>query len=125
MKRMCYYYKGHDQDVPFDIAMLARLELKRRPDGGFYVNVPKVAAVPKSERRRGAPNFVWEKTPAATVGVAGVTPLLRAGWQHIQASPHAVHKKCWELTPHLTESPISTFRGFDAGAGLIKALKEL
>lgn len=126
IQRMCYYYKWHDQDVPFDIAMLAQLELKDRPDGGgFYVDVPKVAAAPKSERRRDAPNFVWEKTPATTVGVAGVTPLLRAGWQHIQASPHSVHKRCWELTPYLTESPISTFRGKDAGEGLFDALKGL
>jgi len=125
IRRMCYYYERNEQDVPFDIAMLARLELKGRPDGGFYVDVPEVAEVPEAERRRDAPDFVWKETPAVTVGVAGVTPLLRAGWQHIQASPHAVHKRCWELTPHLTESPISTFRGLDVGAALIEALKEL
>jgi hypothetical protein len=125
IRRMCYYYQHHDQDVPFDIAMLAQLELKRRPDGRFYVEVPEVAAVPPAERRRGAVSYVWEKTPATMVDVAGVIPLLRAGWQHIQASPHAVHKKCWELTPSLTESPISTFQGRDVGTRLVQALKDL
>src|SRR5262249_33098920 len=86
IRRMCYYYKLHDQDVPFDIAMLSQLELKLRPDGGFYVEVPEVEELPASDRRAYAPSFVWEKTPAVTVNVAGVTPLLRAGWQHIQAS---------------------------------------
>ena len=125
IRRMCYYYKWHEQDVPFDIAMLAQLELERRPDGGFYVEVPKVAKLPRKERRANAPSFVWEKTPAATVNVAGVTPLLRVGWQHIQASRHDVHRRCWELTAHLTESPISTFQGDAAGAGLIDALNAL
>jgi hypothetical protein len=125
IRRMCHYYEGHDQDVPFDIAMLAQLELKRHEDGRFYVKVPAVAALPPAERRPGAPSYVWESTPATTVDVAGVIPLLRAGWQHIQASPHAVHKKCWELTPYLTESPISTFQGAEVGARLIEALREL
>jgi hypothetical protein len=125
IRRMCYYYLSNGQDVPFDIAMLAQLELKRRPDRGFYVEVPEVAEVPKPERRPDAPRFVWEKTPARTVNVAGVTPLLRVGWQHIEGSPDALHRKCWELTPHLTESPISTFLGREAGERLIQALSEL
>ncbi len=125
VRRMCYYYKWHDQDVPFDIAMLAQLELKRRPDGGFYVEVPEVAELPAGERRTDAPSFVWEKTPAVTVNVAGVTPLVRTGWQHIQASRHAVHQRCWDLTAHLTDSPISTFQGHEVGARLIEVLKEL
>ena len=122
---MCSYYKQHEQDVPFDIAMLAQLELKERGDGGFYVEVPEVAELPVAERRADAPSFVWKKMHAVTVNIAGVTPLLRAGWQYIQASRHAVHRKCWELTGHLTESPISTFRGAEVGARLINILKEL
>ena len=125
IRRMCYYYQGHGQDAPFDIAMLAQLELKARPDGGFYVEVPEVAETPVAERYKDMPSFVWEKTPAVTVNVAGVTPLLRAGWQHIQASRHEVHRKCSELTAHVTESPISTFQGADTGARLIEILKEL
>ncbi len=125
IRRMCYYYKYHQQDVPFDIAMLAQLELKARGDGGFYVEVPKVAQLPEARRPPNAPDFVWERTPAATVNVAGVSPLLRTGWQHIQTSRHPVHQKCWELTAHLTESPISTFQGRAIGARLIKIMREL
>ena len=63
IRRMCYYYKYHDQDVPFDIAMLAGLELKRRPDSGFYVEVPEVTAVPRAERRPGSPSYVLGEHP--------------------------------------------------------------
>ena len=55
IRRMCHYYQRHTQDVPFDIAMLAQLELKRRPDGGFVVEVPGVAELPAAERRADAP----------------------------------------------------------------------
>jgi hypothetical protein len=125
IRRMCSYYQLHQQDVPFDIAMLAQLELKQRVDGGFRVEVPEVAELPAAERRANAPSYVWEKTLATTVDVAGVTPLLRSGWQHIQASRHEVHRKCWELTAHLTECPIATFQGHDVGARLIEVLSEL
>jgi hypothetical protein len=125
IRRMCYYYKYYAQDIPFDIAMLGQLELKGRPNGGFYIEVPEIAELTAAERRPDAPSFVWEKTPAVTADVAGVTPLLRTGWQHIQASRHAVHRRCWELTPYLTESPISTFQGHEVGARLIEILREL
>jgi hypothetical protein len=125
IRRMCYYYRKNGQDVPFDIAMLAQLKLEKHANGGFYVKVPKVAELPAAQRHPNAPDFVWERTPTATVDVAGVTPLLRTGWQHIQTSSHAVHQKCWKLTPHLTESPISTFHGHEAGARLVEALMEL
>jgi hypothetical protein len=124
IRRMCYYYKEHNQDVPFDIAMLAQLKFERHRNGGFYVNVPRVEATSNAERRQGAPSFVSEETPSIRVGVAGLTPLLRAGWQNIQTSRHAVHRKCWELTPYLTESPVSTFRGADVGTSFIRALEE-
>jgi hypothetical protein len=89
------------------------------------VEVPEIAKLPAAQRHPNAPDFVWKKTPAATVNVVGVTPLLRTGWQHIQTSRHAVHQKCWELTLHLTESPISTFQGHEVGARLVEALTEL
>ncbi|MDA9511214.1 hypothetical protein XI09_42505 [Bradyrhizobium sp. CCBAU 11386] len=125
IRRMCYYYQRHDQDVPFDIAMLAQVELKRRRDGGFRIEVPAVAETPKSRRRFRSASFVWEKTPETAIDVAGITPLLRAGWQHIEKSRHDVHRKCWELTGKLTPSPISTFEGDDVGESLLEILREL
>src|SRR5262249_31377422 len=101
IRRMCFYYKKNEQDVPFDIAMLAQLKLEAPPSGVFYVEVPRVGDLPAAHRPPTAPELVWEKPPAATVNVAGVIPLLRTGWQHIQTSRHAVHRKCWELTAHL------------------------
>jgi hypothetical protein len=124
IRRMCFYYQQNNQDVPFDIAMLTQLELKQGSDARFFVNVPKVAETPKAQRREGAPPFVWESTPLTEVAVAGITPLLRVVWQHIQASPYDVHKKCSELAGHLTESPIATLRGHEAGARLVEILRE-
>jgi hypothetical protein len=109
IRRMCAYYQQHGQDVPFDIAMMAQLKLQRRINGGFVVDVPKISEVPQDKRSPDAPYFVWAAMKKARVGVAGVTPLLRVGWQNLGASPHAVHKRCLDLTDHLTDSPIATF----------------
>lgn len=111
IRRMCAYYLQNGQDVPFDIAMLAQLKLHRRNNGGFFIDVPKISEVPKNKRSPDAPYFVWAAMKKARVGVAGVTPLLRVGWQNLGASSHSVHKHCLELTDHLTDSPIATFHG--------------
>lgn len=125
IRRMCYYYYYHHQDVPFDIAMLANLPLDHaKTKNGFTINVPEVPALPEELRNPEAPNFTWERTPNVVVAVAGVTPIIRAGWQHIRHSKHKIHQQCWELIDHMTESPISTFSGDDAGKFLIQAFKE-
>ena len=127
IRRMCYYYKSNGQDAPFDVAMLAGVELEQDHDGTgqFFVNVPEVPELPAIEQLAEAPDFVWRTTPATRVGVAGVTPLLRVGWQYIQASQYAVHRKCWELASNLTASPIATLRGHDAGTRMIEILREI
>lgn len=130
IRRMCYYYRQHHQDVPFDIAMLAQLELEMRPGrggspAGFTIQVPEVAEMPVEQRHADAPRWVWESTPPATVNVAGVTPLLRVGWQYIQESHHHVHRNCGELATYLTEAPIATFQGHRAGTLLVDILKDL
>lgn len=123
IRRMCYFYSSNQQDVPFDIAMLANVPLRRHSRGGFFVKIPKVAEVPPSRRRAGDPWYVWSSTPSVSIRVAGLTPVLRVGWQHVRASAHRVHRQCWELTDQLTESPISTFTGARVGDALIDAFR--
>jgi hypothetical protein len=126
IRRMCYYYHWHDQAVPFDIAMLAGVPLDyNRRESLFTINVPEVRKTPEAERTENAPQFTWESTPLAHITVAGVTPILRVGWQHIRNSKHRIHRQCLELIDHLTEAPITTFSGNEVGEALIKAFKGL
>lgn len=113
IRRMCFYYKLHNQDVPFDIAMLAGLRLRSTDERGFLIEVPQIPEDPAG-RSRGWPKYTWEATPPVTVGVAGVTPVARAGWPHLRSSGHRVHRECWELIDHLAPSPVSTFVGMEA-----------
>jgi hypothetical protein len=93
IRRMCYYYHWHNQDVPFDIAMLAGVPLKYNSEQRcFVINVPEVKEIPQAERVENAPDFTWESTQSVNVNVAGVTPILRVGWQHIRSSKHRIHQ---------------------------------
>ena len=122
--RMCYYYHSHGQDVPFDIAMLAQVELSRNDGGQFHMTVPAVAELPEHQRTENAPDFTWEETYEVPCRVAGVTPVLRLGWQHLFASPHKIHAQCVELAGSLTESPVATLHGEDAAYQLVRILQE-
>ena len=125
IRRMCYYYDYYNQDVPFDIAMLAGVPLEyNKQQRCFVINVPEVKEIPEAERTENAPEFTWESTPSVNVNVAGVTPILRVGWQHIRNSKHRIHRKCLELIDHLTEAPIATFSGKEVGKALIQAFRE-
>lgn len=125
IRRMCYFYHIHDQDVPFDIAMLAGVPLEH--DKGrncFVITVPAVKEVPKTHRGDNEPEFTCCATPELTTDVAGISPLLRAGWQLLRNSKHRIHQQCGDLVDYLTAAPISTFAGIDVGNTLIQAIKE-
>ncbi|MER9971338.1 hypothetical protein [Mesorhizobium sp. M0060] len=108
IRRMAYYYTTHGQPIPFDIAMLAGLELIPS-DNGFSVEVP---AVPRAlEQDQGAPNFTQVATRDASGNVAGLAPVLRMGWPYLRESRHPFHKSCWKFIDHLAPSPVTTFTG--------------
>ena len=125
IRRMCGFYNARQQDVPFDIALLSQLPLLPRDDGGFTIEVPAIPAVPGQLRQPGMPDFVLNATLEVTVDVACITPTLRLGWQMLAFSKHDVHRKCFELAEHLTESPVATLYGDDAAARLGQIFKEL
>jgi Caspase domain len=125
IRRMCYYYGYYNQDVPFDIAMLAGVPFAWNGEKGcFVITVPEVGEIPETHRAEDAPEFTWRSTPSVNLNVAGVTPILRVGWQHIRNSKHRIHRQCLELVDHLTEAPIATFSGNEVGKALIQAFKE-
>ncbi len=79
--RTAYYFVQFGQPIPFDIALLARLPARRRPDGQIEVTVPAVEAAPASRKGKAAlPNYLRAATPAVTGLVAGAFPWLREGW---------------------------------------------
>lgn len=124
IRRMCYYYEWHHQDVPFDIALLSQLPLIEIGSGAFGIEVPAVAEVPKARRVPNSPNFIWKATPAIRVAVAGITPTLRLGWQKLAQAEHPVLKRLFELSEHLTESPVATLYGAEAAKTLIRIFRE-
>lgn len=117
IRRMCIYYDQHGQDVPFDIALLARAPLEVI-NGRLAVVVPKVSATD-----RPGPVFAREATEQKTVGVAGVAPLLRSGWAKLPLINHHWYKKLVGLTEDLTESPLACFSGERARQDLTQLLQ--
>ena len=125
IRRMSAFYKVHGQDLPFDIALLARVPLRRDDNGfGFWVKMPGVAELAKDKRPVDAPDFTWKATKETTHSVAGATPLLPAGWRLLRDSKHRIHKRCDEIQPSLTNSAISTFAGKENGKVLREAFEE-
>ena len=121
LHRMAYYYLERRQPIPFDIALLGRLPLHATPFG-FETEVPAVREVTK--RAEGAPDFTWNATPSMSGPVAGMTPVLRAGWPYLRRSSHRFHRMCWEFIDNLAPSPVSTFVGDDVVHSISKAFKE-
>ncbi len=79
--RTACYFVQFGQPIPFDIALLARLPARRRPDGLIEVTVPAVAAAPAPrEGKTALPDYLRAATPAVTGLVAGAFPWLREGW---------------------------------------------
>lgn len=120
IRRMAFYYTQHGQPIPFDIAMLGGLRLELSLNG-FYTNVPPVKkhVAPDDD----APNFTRKATPAASGPVAGVVPILRAGWPYLRNSPHRLHRSCWELIDHLAPSPVTAFVGEHAVSAISAAFR--
>ncbi|MDL5030558.1 caspase family protein [Pelomonas sp. APW6] len=79
--RTACYFVQFGQPIPFDIALLARLPARRRPDGLIEVAVPAVgAARAPREGKTVLPDYLRAATPAVTGLVAGAFPWLREGW---------------------------------------------
>lgn len=123
IRRMSAFYAEHRQDLPFDIALLARVPLRRNKEG-FLVNMPGVSEIAKDKRPVGAPSFTWQSTKGSEQSVAGATPLLPAGWRLLHNSKYRIHKRCAEILSSLTNSAISTFAGKENGKVLREAFEE-
>ncbi len=80
IRRMAYYYVQNGQVIPYDIALLAQLEGKRRNDGLLRVTVPAVPSrEPRTEQESRA-DWTCSATEEAAGVVGGFWPWLRQGW---------------------------------------------
>ena len=80
IRRMAFYYLQYGQALPYDIALLARLEGERRDDGLLWATVPAVPSrEPRTEDEQGL-GWTYSATREMTGPVGGLWPWLRQGW---------------------------------------------
>ncbi len=112
VRRMAYYYIENKQPIPYDIAMLARIEAEWR-DGLLWVNVPVVEK--RTPRTADEQNFSWthEATPSAVGVVGGLWPWMRQGWALLEDyrddGSELVSPDLPALLPHLRQARFTTF----------------
>lgn len=80
IRRTAYYFVAAGQPVPFDIALLGRLQAHRSQSGWLEVAIPPVEEASARPGRPTLPNYMRARTPQATGIVAGAFPWLREGW---------------------------------------------
>lgn len=80
IRRMAFFYADLGQAIPYDIALLGRLE--RAGDGQAQVPaVPESAPRGRAEERA---DWAWGATPARTGRIGGRWPWMRQGWAHLE-----------------------------------------
>lgn len=105
--RTAYYYAQRDESIPFDIALLGRLQARRDADGVTRVVVP---AVDESEGARNMPAFLNKATPRIEGVLAGAFPWMRQGWALLdpEGRPDMYREGLAEITSHLLPAPFTT-----------------
>jgi hypothetical protein len=122
IRRTASYYPRHNQPIPFDLALLCRCPLNSLPSGGFTIDLPAVEG--EKPPFDGAPRFVWEARDAVEkVPVAGVIPVLRAGWSMLPFAGNAQLAELAAFAQALTSAPISTFTDTTTLDQVVKTLE--
>lgn len=119
IRQVAFYYAKHNQPVPFDIAMLADIEIKRAATS-FVAQVPKTQdRKPRSSQEANFAEY-FSATPAAQVSVAGGFPWLRQGWSMLEIYPGRWDHLA-EFSTELKSAPFTTFPA-DAGRRLAEQI---
>lgn len=112
IRRMASFYLQRNQPIPYDIALLARLQGERRQGGTLWAAVPAVE--PRAPRTKGEGRFSWAYSATAerTGAVGGFWPWLRQGWALLDdPAPDGstlVLPGLIELTKHLSSARFTT-----------------
>jgi hypothetical protein len=114
IRRMAFAYVDHRQAIPYDIALLARVPGRLRPDGILEVGVPAVAERKPGTDREHAAAWTHMATPPVSGVVGGLWPWLRQGWSFLDdPNPDGstlVLPGLEELAGELTPARFSTLR---------------
>lgn len=112
IRRMAYFYCHYDQAIPFDIAFMGLLPIRRR-QYGYEARVPAVDARRHSTHNDALPEWVTRATPAKRGDIAGFWPWLRQGWQFVEdpeAEEKAAADSLRDVIPFLLPSQFSSFQ---------------
>ncbi len=112
IRRMAYFYCHYDQAIPFDIAFMGLLPIRRRQNG-YEAEVPAVDARRHSPHNDALPEWVTRATPAQRGEIAGFWPWLRQGWQFVEdpeAEEKAAADSLLDVIPFLLPSQFSSFQ---------------
>lgn len=121
IRQIAYFYASHGQPVPFDIAMLADIEIKQSK-ASYIAQIPKTQKrKPKSPQEERFSRYFFA-TPATRVTIAGGFPWLRQGWGMLE-----VYLNRWdhliEFGAELRPAPFTTFLA-DAGQHVARQIEK-
>jgi hypothetical protein len=102
------YFAANGQPVPFDVALLAKEEMRFGGDGKLEIETTRPAEMFGRGRRQTAP-------------VAGSYPLLTRGWSFLDSEAVGVSPVLFELRKYLVPSLWTTL-STDGGAMLVELL---
>jgi hypothetical protein len=105
--RTAFYFAQQDQPIPFDIALLGRLEAHRDTEGLVRVRVPEVT---EAEGARQIPFYMRSATPPIEGVLGGAFPWLRQGWDRLDPEGRSdlYPPGLAQLTPQLLSAPFTT-----------------
>jgi hypothetical protein len=107
VRRTAFFFALSGQPIPFDIALLGRLEAHRDAKGLVRVAVPPVS---EAEGTRSIPSYMKCSTNAIEGVLAGAFPWLRQGWGRLdpEGRPDLYLPGLAQLTPYLLPAPFTT-----------------
>jgi hypothetical protein len=123
IRRIALYYIRAQQPVPFDIALLARVDSVRDADGQISISVPSVGLKENADQEY--ERFTWDEMEGGHGKVAGAFPWLRQGWILLdEEGEGALYPPgLSRLGKYLLPAPFTTLRG-QAGHALGRWLRK-
>lgn len=124
IQRLAWFYPVNNQPIPFDVALLGELPLRRAGGGLLFADIPKTSEREAQAEREEEFDFTTQPTPGwKDAPVAGGFPWLRRGWDLLDDIDAKAFKPLIELTDGLTPALFTTLRA-DDGARLAKLIRE-
>ncbi|MEL7319828.1 MAG: hypothetical protein AAFN04_14440, partial [Pseudomonadota bacterium] len=122
IRRMAGFYADREQELPYDIALLARVQSSVE-DGKLIAHIPKVGKqTPRTEYESDYAGYFSKREPC-DVRVAGRFPIMRNGWFALgRRADTLVAPGLAELAGELTDAPFTTLSR-EGGERLIEILQ--